>query len=234
MSLGQAPEGACLFPLCSFCWGHKLFRVKSKQQLVRYAMNVQSQMHPFRRKAADTWAWIPERHSSLRRGWTAVLFNRCVCMCTCVCVCVCACRWQGWSRQGGSNNNSLISWEAKALQLPHPSPFSSRLVSNTFPWDDKENLNYHKQAQGRRLSDSEAGLTQGSLVKLHLQIGKTCACWWSICLMSKDLERLWKPFSISTLARWLWKSMGLSEFCIHSTELGARLANSVAASHVWL
>ena len=158
----------------------------------------------------------------------------CVCAHVCVCVCVCACRWQGWSRQGGSNNNSLISWEAKALQLPHPSPFSSRLVSNTFPWDDKENLNYHKQAQGRRLSDSEAGLTQGSLVKLHLQIGKTCACWWSICLMSKDLERLWKPFSISTPARWLWKSMGLSEFCIHSTELGARLANSVAASHVWL
>ena len=91
MSLEQAPEGACLFPLCSFCWGHKLFRVKSKQQLVRYAMNVQSQMHPFRRKAADTWAWIPERHSSLCRGWTAVLFNRCVCMCTCVCMCVCVC-----------------------------------------------------------------------------------------------------------------------------------------------
>ena len=38
-------------------------RVKSKQQLVRYAMNAQGQTHPSLLEAADMLAQIPERHS---------------------------------------------------------------------------------------------------------------------------------------------------------------------------
>ena len=59
----------------------------------------------------------------------------------------------GWGvveKTGGGNNNSLIGWEVEALSLPTPTRFSSGLVPSTFPWDEKEDLNYHKQAQRER------------------------------------------------------------------------------------